>query len=122
MVRCLPALAGAGLGMWFVTEQCGCKVRQVLSLAALSSLAGGQAARAQLILWLQRGQGSNLNYSSPSQNDRVTWSLVQAHSQPGHCIQPLLPPVPFALRWLQPLSLPSVSQTFVFSSQDTPSH
>lgn len=94
MVRCLPTLAGAGLGMWFVTEQCGCKVRQVLSLAALSSLAGGQAARAQLILWLQRGQGSNLNYSSPFQNDRVTWSLVQAHSQPGHCIQPLLPPVP----------------------------
>lgn len=62
----------------------------------LSSLAGGQTGWAQPILWLQRGQGSNLNYSKPFQNDHVTWSLVQAHSQTGHCIQPLLPPVPLA--------------------------
>lgn len=47
-----------------------------------------------LILWLQRGQGSNLNSSSPFQNERVAWSLGQAHSWAGHCIQPLLPPVP----------------------------
>lgn len=45
----LPALARAGLGTWFVAEQCGrslrcpwCEVGQVLSLAALS-LSGWRA-------------------------------------------------------------------------------
>lgn len=88
----------------------------------LSFLGGGQTGWAQLILWLQRGRGSNLNYYSPFQNDYVTWSLMQAPSWPGHCIQPLLPPVPLGSLMLQLLCLSSVSLTFVFSSQDTLSH
>lgn len=117
---CLPALAGTDVGMWFVTEQCGCKVRQVLPFTALFSLAGGQTGWAQLILWLQRGQGSNLNYFSPFQNDRVTWSRLTASQVTAS--SPCCLPCPFALQWLQPLCLPLVSLTFVFSSQDTPSH
>lgn len=47
---------------------------------------------------------------------------MQAHSQPGPCTQPLLPLIPLLSLMLQLLCLPLVSLTFVFSSQDTPSH
>lgn len=47
----------------------------------------------QDILWPQRGQGGDLNYSNPVQNNCVTWILVQGHSQAVHHIQPLLCPL-----------------------------
>lgn len=96
----LPALARAGLGMWLV---CGCSARCFCTGSGrfhrslrCPSLAGGQTGQAQHILCLHRGQGSDLNYSSPFQNDRVTWIAAQAHSRPVHRIQPLLLPSPLS--------------------------